>query len=65
MLAETLPPRPVQLMSVCGGVSETEDRGEMWLRTDVLARLELGVLLAGQDAESVGTEVVTLENDTR
>ena len=28
--------------------------------TDVLAGLELGVLLAGEDTEGVGTEVVTL-----
>lgn len=30
------------------------------IRTDVLARLELGVLLARQHLEGVGTEVVTL-----
>ena len=29
--------------------------------TDVLAQGELGVLLAGKDAEGVGTEVVTLD----
>ena len=32
----------------------------MMVLTDILARLEFGVLLAGEDTEGVGTEVVTL-----
>ena len=31
------------------------------MRTDVLAGLELGVLLAGEYPEGVGTEVITLQ----
>lgn len=33
------------------------------IRTDIFASLELSVLLAGQDTEGVGTEVVTLRLD--
>lgn len=57
MEAETLPPRPVQLTSKVG---QERSHEEVRKRTDVLAKLELRVLFAGQNTESVGTEVVAL-----
>ena len=41
-------------------VSFAIDAGVLKIRTDVLAGLELGVLLSGENTEGVGTEVVTL-----
>lgn len=65
-LAETLPPRPVQLISAQrisrrSVISQKASRGKTTgLLTDVLARLEFRILFAWEDTERVSTEVITL-----
>ena len=65
MEAETFPPRPVQLMSErgerkCTISLENEEGAVETVLTDVLAGGNGGVLVSREDAEGVGTEVVSL-----